>query len=174
MAGSASQVIDTRLLGKPRGYSGNKHDFPTFKYSLMNYLGALSPELADITKAAAGAPKPIIMSALSDAERKNGVTLSYILSQLLTGSSLTLVMNVESNHGLEQWRLLCKREEPGSGAAMVAQLQNILNCKFSGKWNTYIEELSALILQISQFEERNSEIVSDMVVQAIILSLIHI
>ena len=70
MASDTSQVIDTRLLGKPRSYSGNKQDFQTFKYSLMNYLGALSPELADITKAAAGAPKPIIMSALSDAEKK--------------------------------------------------------------------------------------------------------
>ena len=122
MAGGASQVIDTKLLGKPRGYSGNKHDFPTFKYSLMNYLGALSPELAETTKEAASATAPLLMSTLTDAQKRNGVTLSYILSQLLTGSSLTLVMNVSSNHGLEQWRLLCKREEPGSGAAVVAHV----------------------------------------------------
>ena len=64
MAGDASQVIDTRLLGKPRSYSGNRQDFQTFKYSLMNYLGALSPELAEATRLAGSATSPLIVLSL--------------------------------------------------------------------------------------------------------------
>ena len=101
MTESTSQVIDTRLLGKPRSHSGNKGDFQTFKYSLMSYLGALSPELAELTKKAPGSQNPIMVAGLNDDDKKNSRTLPYILSQLLTGSSLTLVMNVERNHGLE-------------------------------------------------------------------------
>ena len=40
-------LIDTRLLGKPKTYSGNKDEFPTFKYQLLNYIGAINIEFSN-------------------------------------------------------------------------------------------------------------------------------
>ena len=57
----------------------------------------------------------------------------FILSQVLSGSALTLVMGVERGNGYEQWRQLVAREEPVSGAAQVGQLRSLMETTFSGK-----------------------------------------
>ena len=47
-------MVDTKLLGKPRGYSGNRSEWNQFKYVFKAYLGALSQPLLERVEAAVG------------------------------------------------------------------------------------------------------------------------
>ena len=54
MATEGAPVIDTRVLGKPKTYSGIKDEFATWKYQTLNYLGALSGDLMESAMLAEG------------------------------------------------------------------------------------------------------------------------
>jgi len=79
-------------------------------------------------------------------------------------------MNVESLNGYEAWRLLVKREEPAAGAVQVSQMSKIVNTTFTGKLETFVDELERLEGQIKRYENTHSEIVSDSLAQALMKS----
>ena len=80
-------LVDTRLLGRPKGYSGNKEEFANFKYQLVNYLGAVDTALAEAAQMATQHDGIIQLAALPEGRLRAARTLSYILSQLLSGSA---------------------------------------------------------------------------------------
>ncbi|CAK0836789.1 unnamed protein product, partial [Prorocentrum cordatum] len=161
-------LVDTRLLGRPNKYSGNRDEFPTFRYQLISYLGAIDPRLAQAVTTAATHGSVITLSEMGDDNKQFAATMGYILSQLLGGSALTLVMNCEPGNGLEQWRRLCLREDAATGSNKVTQLQLLVNTEFSGKWETYVEELTKFLLDMNRYQEKFSEVISDTLVQALI------
>ncbi|CAK0910250.1 unnamed protein product, partial [Prorocentrum cordatum] len=150
-------LADTRLLGRPNKYSGNSDEFPTFRCQLICYLGAIDPILAQAVTTAATRGNVIALSEMGDDNKQLAATMGYIRSQLLGGSALTLVMNCEPGNGLEQWRRLCLREDAATGPN-----------KFSGKWETYVEELTKFLLDTNRYQEKFSEVISDTLVQALI------
>ena len=81
-----NMLVDTRLLGRPKGYSGNKEEFANFKYQLVNYLGAVDTALAEAAQMATQHDRPIHLAALPGGHQRPARTLSYILSQLLTAA----------------------------------------------------------------------------------------
>ncbi|CAK0819502.1 unnamed protein product [Prorocentrum cordatum] len=161
-------LVDTRLLGRPNKYSGNRDEFPTFRYQLISYLGAIGPRLAQAVTTAATHGNVITLSEMGDDNKQFAATMGYTLSQLLGGSALTLVMNCEPGNGLEQWRRLCLREDAATGSNKVTQLQLLVNTEFSGKWETYVEEFTKFLLDMNRYQEKFSEVISDTLVQALI------
>ncbi|CAK0826406.1 unnamed protein product, partial [Prorocentrum cordatum] len=133
-------LVDTRLLGRPNKYSGNRDEFPTFRYQLISYLGAIDPRLASAVTTAASHNTVITLTEMGDDSKQYAATMGYILSQLLGGSALTL----------------------------VTQLQLLVNTEFSGKWETYVEELTNFLLDVNRYQEKFSEMISDTLIQAMI------
>ena len=80
-----SVLVDTQLMGLPKGYAGIKEEFVSFKYQLDNYLGTVDPALAEATQWATQQDGIIQLAALPEPRQKHARTLSYILSQLLSG-----------------------------------------------------------------------------------------
>jgi hypothetical protein len=95
-------------------------------------------------------------------------TLVFILSQVLQGSSLQLLMNVESGNGYEAWRLLSQREEPQSGTAREAQLTGLLRTQFAGGMKSYEEELERFEGHVRRYELTYNEPHADSVHQALL------
>ena len=108
------------------------------------------------------------MTTLGKVTQKRSRNLAYILSKTLAGSARTLVMSCEQGNGLEQWRRMFAREDAITDANKVNQLRTLLNTKFSGRWETYVEELSTLTLNWVRYEKRYGEDISDTMKQAMI------
>ena len=135
--GLASSTLDTRLLGKPKTYTNHREDWPGFKFVLKSYVGAVSSSIRTKMDAAERSTIPVSLSTMGNETLQEANTLVFILSQVLQGSSLQLLMNVESGNGYEAWRLLSQREEPQSGTARVAQLTGLLRTQFAGGMKSY-------------------------------------
>ena len=111
MAGAATpSLIDTKLLGRPKGYSGNRGEWGQWKFVFKAYIGALNGEMLRRLEIAEKSLAHMQLGAFTPDEKTEARTMSYILAQTLTGSSLQLLMNVEEYNGYEAWRQLVKRE----------------------------------------------------------------
>ena len=108
---AAPGLVDTRLLGKPRTYGGNKAEWTSWKYVLRSYLGAVNPELLQPLQESEAALTPIALYALEEKQQANARTISLVLSQMLVGAPLQLIMNISDMNGFEMWRQLVKAEE---------------------------------------------------------------
>jgi hypothetical protein len=42
---TAPSLIDTKLFGRPKGYSGNRNEWGQWKFAFKAYIGALSSEM---------------------------------------------------------------------------------------------------------------------------------
>ena len=111
----APALIDTKLLGRPKSYSGARGEWGPWKLVFISYIGALSPALLARLQHAERQPSPLPLSALSDDEKAEACTLNYVLAQALSGSNLQMLMNVGECNGYEGWRHLVHREEPTAG-----------------------------------------------------------
>ena len=73
-----NMLEDTQLLGRPKGYAGNKEEFANFKYQLVSYLGAVDPTLAEAAQMATQHDGIIQLAALAEPRQKHARTLSYL------------------------------------------------------------------------------------------------
>ena len=122
MADSPKNFIDTKLLGKPKTYRGNRAEWPAFKFVFSNYIGAISESLASKLEQVEKMDRTVIMNTLSEQEKADARRLAYILSQVLESTPLTAFMNVPQGNGFEGWRRLVQREEPRTGSHQVGML----------------------------------------------------
>ncbi len=65
----APALIDTKLLGRPKSYSGARRQWGPWKLVFISYIGALSPALLARLEHAERQPSPLPLSALSDDEK---------------------------------------------------------------------------------------------------------
>ena len=138
---STTGLIDTKLLGKPKQYSGNRSEWASWKFVFRSYIGTISGQLLNRLEQVERLADPVGLNRLTPEEIAESRTLSYILAQTLSGSSLQLLMNVEECNGYEGWRQLVRREEPTAGSAQVGQLAAILKAKFSCRLEYYEDEV---------------------------------
>ena len=62
--------MDTLVLGKPNKDSGNRDEFPTFRYQLLNYLGAIDPRLKDAVSTAGSHNNIITLAEMGEYNKK--------------------------------------------------------------------------------------------------------
>jgi hypothetical protein len=106
-------LIDTRLLGKPKVYTGAKADWHQWKYVFLAYVGAVDQRLLTALELAEQQDIVLDFGNYDESAQQQARTMSYILSQMLQGGPLQLAMN-SGNNGLEAWRRLVRQEEPVS------------------------------------------------------------
>lgn len=151
-------------------YDGDKSQWPPFKFVLCSLIGAKNPEMLQRMTQAAALTEPIVMGSLSDEDRQMSRKLMFALSQVLGPTSLTLVMNIDDGNGLEAWRSLVSREDPSDGISLVSQLLSMLTQGLAvteqGKLMAAIDKLE---LRMRRYESAASEVLSDSLMQAILL-----
>ena len=128
MAGAAP-IIDTKVWGKgikPFGADLEKHTWRSFKFVYMNYVGAVSSGIRTKMEAAERSAMPVALADMGTETQQEASTLVFIMSQVLTVSSLQLLMNTEAGNGYEAWRLLKCDRQPSSGSRHIAMFSNIL------------------------------------------------
>ena len=163
-------LLDTKLLGRPGAYDGNRSDWHGWKFVMKSYFGAMNEELLSLLNGAEDETRPISLERMSADKQKMARTVAYVLSQTLKGSCLQLLMNTESLNGFEAWRQLVKREEPSEGSAQVAQLTAILKFAFTGRLDKFDEELQSFQGMVKRYETLYSEVLPDSIHQALLKS----
>ena len=128
---------------------------------------AVNPGLVEAMTQAESETSEIDFELLGDPAKQYARTLSYMLSQVLTGGPLRIAMNAQQN-GMEAWRVLVRQEEPASGASQVSALTALLGTKFSGKVETLQEELRSLAGAIQRYEGQLAERIPDSLYQALL------
>ena len=167
--GGVVPLVDTRLLGRPKTYSGSKPEWAQWKFVFKSYIGAVDQSLLTSMDTAEVQNVALDFNTYGPQAQQHARTLSYILSQVVTNGPLQIVMNSGPN-GLEAWRALVKQEEPASGASQVAEFSLLLATRFSGRMETYVEELQKFEGQVIRYESQFSEILPDALHQALLKS----
>ena len=111
-AASRSNLVDTRLLGKPRTFDGSDSSWSNFSTIFRAYMGAISPELLTGMQQAEVETTPILQTALADdTARGRSTQLYFVLVMLLEGRAQDKVPRVPHGAGLELWRLRSQEYE---------------------------------------------------------------
>ena len=98
----SGQLLDTKLLGKPKAYTNNRQDWATFKFVTKSYIGAISERMLARLEGTEGQPGAVTLAQMGDEARAEAHTMTFLLTQILTGSSLQILMNCERGNGSDR------------------------------------------------------------------------
>merc|ERR1712194_179285 len=124
MAGQ--EILDTRILTKPRVFAGEKTDWKRFEFQLKAYLQVLSPKVVGLMNLVESENRPISQSADVEVQSED-LRLHAIMSMLLGGGALEELMNCQEGRGLNCWLRLCQIHKPMSAGHQRAQLSKLLS-----------------------------------------------
>ena len=168
MAADGGALVDARLFGRPRSYSGISQEWNAFKFVFKSYIGDVAHPMLAAMIHAETLDEPIVISSPEDAQLSR--SLSFLLAQVLSGPPVQLMMNVVDQNGFEAWRLLVRSERPVSGANRIAAKQSVLQLKFSPGFDKLEEELRTFGGLVKTHHAIFGEAISDSITQAVIKS----
>ena len=125
-------MVDTRVLGKPRNFSGKDEDWTGWVTIFRAYAGAIDNQLLADMQRAEVQLQPVANAHLEPAQAQRSAQLYYILALLCEGRAQTKVSNMMMGEGLELWRQLAQSYEPKTGARSAGLLIKILQFEFDG------------------------------------------
>ena len=104
--GSASSLIDTRLIGKPGIFAGTQESWPDWGFVFKAYSAALSPRLIVLMDAAQGEVALVVPTDAIDLALS--AQLYYVLCLSVKDRALEKLRAAPVGNGLEVWRLFCE------------------------------------------------------------------
>ena len=92
-------IIDTRMLAKPRAFSGRDEDWSGWAVVTRAYCGALDPKLLDEMTTVEVLTNIQINLGMTDEEQKRSCTIYYIFVMLVEGRAQSMVTNCPAGCG---------------------------------------------------------------------------
>ena len=151
---SATPVIDTRILGKPDAFHGEKAKWRDWSVILRSYTSVLNSQLGDLMKKAESSDAPVLNAVIDDSHVPSSNQLYFILLMLCRGIALDKVVNAGELEGLEAWRQLNLSYEPRVRSRFAGQLLEILGWNFAGD---VIARMEAFEREIHLYETSSKE-----------------
>ena len=121
--------VDTRRLGKPRGFSGRIDDCRDWSVVFEGYAAAAVPGCEAGMSRAVGA-KAIALNATLESQPSQH--LYWMPLMLCKNTALQIVVGARGGEGLEAWKLLVERYEPRLRTRYAAQLMKIMSFSLQG------------------------------------------
>ena len=156
MAGAAAggMLLDTRSISRPREFSGDPGDWPSWVFGFRSYIGLLSPEMEEGMQQAerrAVAPEP---GRYSEELRSLSRQLFHLLVIVCPkGRAVGVMMSAPRLDGFGAWWLMCGEYEPklpGRHAAMLAALIHPQWNKEIAVWRVEFQEWERAIDRYEQ------------------------
>ena len=157
----AADLVDTRLLTKPRAFGGQEAEWPGWSFKMLAYIGALDGDmLSELEEAAAATAVTDVQNVrMSPDGQGRSRQLYYVLILLLEGSALQLVKAVPSGEGYRVWRVLQERFESTMPSRQAGLLQEIIGYQFPA------EQIEAGIAEfefkVNKYENQSGEVISE-------------
>ena len=148
-----SPLIDTRMLTKPKAFSGRDEDWASWAVVTRAYCGALDPRLLQEMTAVESAIGLQDNAGMNEEQQRRSCTLYYLLAMLVDGRSQSMVTNCPVGLGFELWRRLVLAYEPKIGSRAQGLLVQILMYEFNmsdflsslEKWETFIRQYDGAV-----------------------------
>ena len=127
------EVVDTRLLRKPKSFDGTADIRRQFMFTFWGYAGAvdLRPKQAKIESDVLQ-ENAIMNSAFLVRDRRVSTQLYYMLVLLLEGSAQRLLEHAGDGEGLLSWCRPVAEYEPATAGRETSLLREVLAQTFKG------------------------------------------
>ena len=97
-------IMDTRVIGKPDTFHGDRDKFADWAFILKAYMSALDSRYPSVFKRIESSEVPLYNVALDPVDRHLSSQLYYILVMLSRDKSQSKISKVSSGEGYEAWR----------------------------------------------------------------------
>lgn len=171
-AGPRRSVLDTKILTKPRTFSGVETAWSDWKFAMKTYLVVLDNEYEDELEQVEGKTEEVIENLSMTDTVSRSRTLFAILVSCTEGKALRIVRGVQNRSGYEGWRRLTVEYQPNTRSRSLAMMQSILRPQFTGSELSFLEELQCWEMQVEQHEQITGKQLDDQVKTAVILQAI--
>ena len=143
------RAIDTRLIGKPKPFSGKEAEWQGWSLILRAYAGAVSTRLLQLMEETELHPEEDCSNAafLSGEDRDLSSQLYFILTMLCEGRAQDKVALVARGQGLVLWRALCEDYESRMLSRKTGLLQQLLAFSFGHDLQADLEKFERAIKQ---------------------------
>ena len=97
---AASNVVDTRVLGKPQDFNGSSHDWKDWSTVIRAYTSIVKEGLKEAMEAAEASATPVLNAVISASAARLSLVLYYILMMLCKSTALDTVIVVSEGAGV--------------------------------------------------------------------------
>ena len=130
----ARQLVDPKGLGKPPFFTGNESEFAVWCRKTENYVLSVYPEAVELMRAAVDSQKEVNIEEFNadmDVPKEiidevNAQVYSVMMA-LTSNEPFDIVVGAGAGNGLETWRRLHRRYDPGTVGRSRGMLRDILN-----------------------------------------------
>ena len=157
--GSHAGVIDTRTIGKPDIFKGDKTQWKNWSVVFKGYVSPIDKGFTEDMKNAKASKDAISDGTLDESSKARSITLHYMLLMLLKDKALEFVTNEVEGNGLEVWRRLCRAYEPTLAANALGLNIKILEHQFDAV-NTFAS-IEKWELAIRQYQDMSGLVIDD-------------
>ncbi|CAK0818942.1 unnamed protein product, partial [Prorocentrum cordatum] len=161
-------LVDTRLLAKPKAFGGSEDEWPGWSFKMLAYLGALDEQMANELTAAMTFPLEEVRNArlLEEGASQRSRQLYFILVLLLEGAALQLIKPVGVGEGYRAWRTLQDMYEPDRPGRHAGLLQELIAFQFPE--DNIVGMLADFDFKVTKYESQSHERIGDRIKMAIL------
>ncbi|CAK0814821.1 unnamed protein product, partial [Prorocentrum cordatum] len=161
-------LVDTRLLAKPKAFGGSEDERPGWSFKMLAYLGALDEQMANELTAAMTFPLEEVRNArlLEEGASQRSRQLYFILVLLLEGAALQLIKPVGVGEGYRAWRTLQDMYEPDRPGRHAGLLQELIAFQFPE--DNIAGMLADFDFKVTKYESQSHERIGDRIKMAIL------
>ena len=145
-------LVDTRLLGKPKTFSGDNASWRNWRFIFQSYVAALSTQMRDLMDRATAAHAD--QECLNVNAGTTGQSLSsqlyYILVMSCEGPALRTLERAGDGEGALAWRWMVAEHEPNTAGRHATLLLEILAFSFTEDTRGSLDSLDLLITKYEQ------------------------
>ena len=149
------QVVDTRLMGKPKNFNGKEDDWHQWATTTRAYAGAISERLLFLMDESESAENAANAALEKEADKELSTQLYYILAMLLEGKAADKVTLVGRGQGLLLWRQLTDTYEGKAITRTTGLCQQVFGFGFGS--DDVLHELERFEKVIQQCENASGE-----------------
>jgi hypothetical protein len=154
------QVVDTRVLGSPGKFGGDRNRFADWAFTVMSYTSSLNPALGDLMDRVKRSTTSVVNEVLEEEDAALSKQLHNILVLLAEEGSAPMdtLKAVGPGQGAEAWRLYHQQWVSKVAAQRVSDFQDLLAFEFKGEMLTAILHFER---QVKDYEEQTGKKVDD-------------
>jgi hypothetical protein len=162
------ELVDTKLLTKPKAFGSNEEEWPSWSFKMMAYLGALDAEMVDELTQAITDPLDQVWNRnlLDPGAEARSRQLYFILVLLLEGPALQMIKPVGTSEGYRAWRVLQDCHEPDRPGRHAGLLQELIGFQFQS--DNVLGSLADFDWKLSKYETQSGEKIGDKIKIAIV------
>ncbi|CAK0865536.1 unnamed protein product, partial [Prorocentrum cordatum] len=124
------QMVDARLLNKPRTFTGLRSEWKTRSLDFEAYVFAAHPRLGDLVNQASRTAD--VLTAQSEMDAALNTRLYYILVSVTSDVARVEVRKASRGDGPSAWWHLLREFAPKEANRIAAMLGRISRCEFAG------------------------------------------